>query len=103
MSKIIYMIVGSLIETVLYSCAMGSKSPDFDDFPLRSNEYSVFNKCKDGDIVNACKYECTKYKRDNTCKDGHETTKRINIVNSIKNGYVLIDKSFFINLIRKIN
>lgn len=99
MKSLIYILIGAMSGTVIYSCAMGG-NPRFNSFPVRSKENSVWMKCLDGDKLNACKYVCTKYKRNNKCKKDHEKVERLNIQDALNNGSVLISNSFFQRLIR---
>lgn len=101
MKAFVYMIVGSIIGTVFYSCAMGGKPIDFRKMPIRSAEFTAFMKCEDGDTANVCKKECTKYKRDNTCKEGHDRTVRLKISTALDQGYLVISKNLFIKLLSR--
>lgn len=102
MKGLTLIIIGAIVGTVFYACSGGGRRPDYDDFPIRSKEFSVWTKCIDGDKENACKYVCTKYTRKNKCKKDHEKVDRINIEKALDNNFVLVSKGYFIQLIRSI-
>jgi len=92
--------LGLSLALSITACSMGSKSVKYKDFPIRASEYSAFMQCLDGDLKNACKYECIEYNRKNECKEGREKVARINIENSLAGGWMLISKTFFLKLIQ---
>ena len=100
MKNLALVIVGAILGTAFYACSMGSKTIKYSNFPIRSKQFSVWMKCKDGDKENVCKYICTKYKKNNQCKKGHDRVDKIEIDKALDNGWVLISKSYFLQLIR---
>ena len=102
MNKIILgILVGSILGTAIYSCAGGRKSIKFKNFPQRSDESSVWSKCKDGDYSHICKYYCTKYDKRNKCKKTFEKIKKRSMKLSLDQGYVVMSKSLFIKLLQE--
>ena len=89
---------GFFVSIVIVACGSGAKLFDFTKFPQRNKENAAYFRCKDGDIVNACRNLCVKYKRDKvTCKK--VKVDRINITEALKNGDVIISKSYFVKLV----
>lgn len=95
-----YIILGSIIGTVIYSCAGGAKRPNYNNFPIRSKDNTVWNRCIDNDTANLCKYECMKYKR-NKCVEGYERTVKLSISSAVESGYVMISRSYYMYLLKK--
>ena len=86
--------------SIIVSCAAGGKSIKFKKLPIRSNEYSVFTKCIDGDKMNVCKYECTEYKNNNECKKDHEKVKKMDIRKALNAEYYMIKKAYLMQLLK---
>ncbi len=101
MKYMLVLILGATIGTSIFSCAGGKKSIKYKDLPHRNNQSSVWIKCKDGDYDHVCKYECTKYKSNNKCKNGHEKTKKLNIKLALDQGNVMMSKSLWIKYMRE--
>ena len=99
MKNLLLILVGAIGGTVFIACSMGGK-PRYSEFPVRAVENSVWMKCLDGDKKHACKYICTKYKRNNKCKKGKEKVVKLKIEKAFDDGFVLISKSYFLKLIR---
>jgi len=91
------MILGALVGTVMYSCAMGGKPVKFKEFPNRNAVNSVWMICADGDNKNVCKNVCDKYKK-NECKKRH--IERLNISDALNEGYVFMSRQMFLDLLQ---
>lgn len=68
-------------------------------FPNRSDSFSVWSKCTDGDEKNVCKYYCSKYKN-GRCKKGHKMMRRAPIKKLLDNGSVIMSKELWINILK---
>jgi len=97
MNKLIYIILGALIGTVAYSCAMGGKSLDFNDLAKRNNINSFWMKCDDGDTKNVCRKVCDFY-IDNKCQKS--SVIKLDVSVALDDGYVLMSGELFLNLLR---
>jgi len=100
MKNLALIIFGVIFGTAFYACSMGSKAIKYNDFPIRSKEFSVWMKCLDGDKKNACKYVCTKYTRKNKCKKDHSRVDKLEIQKALDDGFMLISRNYFLQLIR---
>lgn len=96
MNKLTFLFIGVVIGMTFYACGMSKRKPDFDKFPHRSPEYSVWMKCVD-DYENVCKYECLKYNKKNECKE--RRTVKMPIQEALDKSYVVISKVYFLKLI----
>ena len=92
-------LLGGALFTAIYSCGSGGKRPDYDDFPTRSKEFSVWTKCTDGSYDKVCKLVCEDYTRKNRCKDGKMREVSLDIKEAIDDGYVIMSKAMFIKLL----
>ena len=92
-------IIGAILGTVIFACGSGKVYRDFNDFPRRSEDNSIFMKCADGDFGNACKYECLSYDKKNKCKKNKKRVVKININKALDDGYFLVSKPFLLNLL----
>lgn len=102
MKNILMVFIGISIGSTFFACAMGGKShkPDYDDFPVRSDDNSIWTRCVDNDTERACKYVCQKYDSKNKCKKDQTKTYKINIDKALQNGFVLVSKPFIVRLLR---
>lgn len=99
MKELLLILLGAAIFTGVYSCAAGGKRPNFDDFPVRSKEFSVWMRCRDGGHEHVCKYECGGYNRANECKEGQEKEVRMYVKEALDSDYIVISKALFLQLI----
>lgn len=99
MKALFWLLLGGAIFTAVYSCGSGAKRPDYSDFPVRADEYSVWMQCKDKSKDHVCKYECANYKRDNSCKPEDIREKRKKLADLVEQGWVVLSKPFFLELI----
>lgn len=97
-NRFFYIILGATLFNVIIACSMGSKRPNYNDFPVRAKSMSAFMKCLDNDTENVCKYICKKYSKKNKCKEPGVV--KTNLKNLINDGYVVLSKELFMNLIR---
>ena len=93
-------ICGLLIGIAISACAGGKRSIKYKNFAQRSDEYSVRSKCKDGDDKNICKYYCDKYTKYNKCKKGYKKVKKRDLKKSLDQGFVVMSKSLWIELMQ---
>ena len=94
-----FFLAGLFCGLVFIACGGSKIRRDYDDFPIRLKEYSLWMKCTDGDYSSACKYECTKYDRKNECKKDHERIIKMNINKALDDGYLLISRQFLLKLL----
>lgn len=92
-----FTLIGLFFGMMFFACAGGSKRPDYSKFPKRSDIFSVYMKCVDGDIKNVCKNVCDKYKK-NVCLERHVERKDIHKL--LDEGSVILSKSYFLQLTR---
>lgn len=93
-------ILGFALTLVVYACANGSKRPDFDKFPIRSQSQSIWQKCSDT-YAFVCQTVCTKYTKKNKCKKKHLKIKKREVKVALDAGDVLISKALLMKLLRK--
>ena len=91
--------LGVFVSMTFLACSMGSKAPDFDKFPTRSAEFSVWQKCTN-DYTHVCKNVCTKYTRKNVCKEGHSKIEKLEVKKALDSNYVIISKAYFLKLLK---
>ena len=77
------------------ACAIpwGSPSPDFDDYPIRSDMDSVWHKCKDVNPNYACKNVCKEFDRKNRCKEGMSQEIKVTVKKLLDNDFWISHKS----------
>lgn len=100
MKNFILLLIGAIIGNIIVACSMGGKRPNYNEFPSRSKDNTVWMKCIDGDKNNVCKYSCSKYSKKNECKKNHQHVDKMLITESLDKGFVIISRSFFLQLLR---
>ena len=92
-------LIGVFVSVSFLACSMGSKKPDFDSFPIRAADQSIWQKCADSyDFV--CKNICTEYTRKNECKKDAEKIERMEIKKALDAGYVMTARPFLLGLLK---
>jgi hypothetical protein len=97
--RLVYLLVGAMVGTVIYSCAMGGKPIDYDKVPEPNKDNSVYMKCLDGDKEHACKNVCLKYDKKNVCKE-FGLPDKVKIRESLDNGWVMMSNAMFVKLLK---
>jgi len=101
-----WFILGMMTAIAIGACGWGSPSPDYNKFPDRSNDNSIWAKCPDN-YEQLCQWVCVKgdkkkaYDRKNKCKGGHKKIVRIDMKKSLDAEYQCISKSFLMKLLRR--
>lgn len=105
-------IFGALLMNILLACAGGSKRPDFDQFPKRSDDQSIWQKCtveQHKKVINkcpniydcVCRVVCEKYTRKNVCKKGAEKILSREVKVALDAGDVIISKALLLEKLKK--